>query len=64
MEHVQLFNQLNLSETRCSHWNPKRNVYCDRDRGHGVLMLWTEFPGFTPRHVKLWPSQRDGVYFM
>ena len=50
-ENIQFFNQLNLSEVRNEHLNPKGKIYSIRDRAHGVLMLWIEFEGFTQRHV-------------
>ena len=61
-ENVLFNNRLNMREIRYRHLSPKGYIYCVRDRGHGVLMLYFEFEVFTPRHIRLWPACRDGVY--
>ena len=42
-ENVLFNNRLNMREIRYRHLSPKGYIYCVRDRGHGVLMLYFEF---------------------
>ena len=55
-EHVQFLNQIDSDETRSNYLKPQGRIYCLHDRGHGVLMLYIEFVGWTSRFIRLWPN--------
>ena len=55
-EHVQFLNQIDSDETRSNYLKPQGRIYCLYDRGHGVLMLYIEFVGWTSRFIRLWPN--------
>lgn len=55
MKNVQFFNQLDLTDTRYAHLNPKGTIYCFRDKEHEVLNLSIKFEGLTQRFERLLP---------
>ena len=60
---ISVFKQLDLSETKYAHLNPKGKTFCYRNRGYVVLMLSIKFVVFTQRFQRLLLSRRYGVLF-